>query len=149
MKTIERNITGALLFSNDGYVLLGKNRSGGVYDGYWTIPGGGVDPGETIIEATIREIKEEVGLDISEKDMQLVSKDKTGSSTKTNPTTGEVSTVNMKFTDFQVYFDQPARTITIQPGDDFAIARWIDLDELPDLLLAPGVKASLKELGYL
>lgn len=30
---------------------------------YWSIPGGGVKPGETIKEATAREVKEETGID--------------------------------------------------------------------------------------
>lgn len=38
----------------------GKNK-----EEYYTIPGGGRENGETIEEATIREIKEELGIDIS------------------------------------------------------------------------------------
>lgn len=32
-------------------------------NGYWSIPGGGVKPGESLKEATVREVKEETGID--------------------------------------------------------------------------------------
>lgn len=31
----------------------------------WTVPGGGIEPGENSMEAAIREVKEETGLDVS------------------------------------------------------------------------------------
>ena len=31
---------------------------------YWTFPGGGVNPGETLEQAVLREVKEETGLDV-------------------------------------------------------------------------------------
>lgn len=65
MKTISRDIAGAILFSNDEHVLIGKNNKGGVYEDLWVIPGGGIDEGETIEQAVCREILEEVGIDIS------------------------------------------------------------------------------------
>lgn len=149
MKTIHRNIVGALIFSNDGHVLLGKNRSGGAYDGFWTIPGGGIEEGETPVEAIKREVKEEVGLDIDEAIIELISDSETGETEKTDRTTGETMLVKMIFIDYQVYFDQPASEITPQPGDDMIVARWLALEELPDLTLAPGVENSLTTLGFL
>ena len=48
----------------DNMVLLQK-RSFGKWKGYWCLPGGKVDKGETIIHAAIREAKEESGLDVN------------------------------------------------------------------------------------
>ncbi|KMJ57458.1 DNA mismatch repair protein MutT [Bacillus sp. LL01] len=43
-------------------VLMVKNS--GVNGSYYTLPGGAVEPGETIQEAAVREVKEETGLDV-------------------------------------------------------------------------------------
>ncbi len=51
MRTIQRDIAGALLFSNDGRVLIGKNVKGGVYEDLWVAPGGGIDISDATIES--------------------------------------------------------------------------------------------------
>jgi 8-oxo-dGTP pyrophosphatase MutT (NUDIX family) len=33
-------------------------------DGWWELPGGGIDPGESYLEAAVREIREETGIDL-------------------------------------------------------------------------------------
>ena len=44
-----------------GQVLLVKNR----YDKYWYLPGGGVKRGEALLDCAKREMREEVGVEIS------------------------------------------------------------------------------------
>ena len=56
MRTIKRDIAGAFIFSNDNHVLLGKNIKGGVYEDLWVVPGGGIDEGESKVEAARREL---------------------------------------------------------------------------------------------
>jgi 8-oxo-dGTP diphosphatase len=36
----------------------------GPYAGYWSLPSGGIEPGETQAAAVVREVAEEVGLDV-------------------------------------------------------------------------------------
>ncbi len=47
----------------DGKVLLVK-RAHKPFNGYWVLPGGHVEQGETIRDAAVREMREELGLDI-------------------------------------------------------------------------------------
>jgi 8-oxo-dGTP pyrophosphatase MutT (NUDIX family) len=51
----------AVITNNEGRVLLLKQTYG---DKRWGLPGGGVEPGETIHQAIKRECYEELGLDI-------------------------------------------------------------------------------------
>jgi len=61
---------GVLIKNDKGEVLLGK-RKGSHGAGEWGFPGGSLRFGEKVIEAVIRETKEETGLDIY--DCELIS----------------------------------------------------------------------------
>src|SRR4051794_20674764 len=48
----------------EGQRVLVAQRSGGPYDGCWEFPGGKVEPGESELSALVREIGEELGVDV-------------------------------------------------------------------------------------
>ncbi|SLK13192.1 MULTISPECIES: NUDIX domain-containing protein [unclassified Paenibacillus] len=52
---------GAIIRDHMGRILLQKRSD----YGDWGLPGGGMEPGESIEETMIREVKEETGLDVS------------------------------------------------------------------------------------
>jgi 8-oxo-dGTP pyrophosphatase MutT (NUDIX family) len=143
MKTIERDIVGAFIISIDNFVLLGKNKKGGTYEGMWTIPGGGKEPGENTFEAVKRELLEEVGLDISGANLEPLEL-KTGESQKTID--GERMLVKMTFTDYIIRMPKAASDITTQAGGDFAEAKWIPIAELGNLSVAPLTLMTLKKI---
>lgn len=63
MQNKKPRVGSAVLVEHEGKFLLGKRNKTNAF-GKWIIPGGGVDFGETIQEAAIREIKEETNLDV-------------------------------------------------------------------------------------
>ncbi len=52
-------------FMKNNTVLLLKRANSGYMDGFWSVPAGHVDGGETIWEAMQREILEEIGIAVS------------------------------------------------------------------------------------
>jgi len=54
---------GAVVFNPEGRILL-IQRGKSPHYGRWMVPGGTVEWGETLEEATVREVREETGIDI-------------------------------------------------------------------------------------
>jgi 8-oxo-dGTP pyrophosphatase MutT (NUDIX family) len=123
-----------------------------VYPGYATVPGGGVDEGETKQDAVIREILEEVSIDVSAYEgatVRLVNDTMSGDSKKVLRTTGEHVIVHMHFNDFLITIPHPASNIPIKADDDFTDAAWIPFADLPTLKLTEPTRATLQKLGYI
>jgi 8-oxo-dGTP diphosphatase len=67
MNEIDRPITvvaAGILLDSEGRYLLGQRPAGKPYAGYWEVPGGKVEKGETVFQALKRELQEELGIDI-------------------------------------------------------------------------------------
>ncbi|TSC70436.1 MAG: NUDIX hydrolase [Parcubacteria group bacterium Gr01-1014_46] len=61
-----------LILEKDGRILLGRRVNTGYQDGNYQMPAGHVEEGELPTEALVREAKEEIGIDINPKDLELV-----------------------------------------------------------------------------
>ena len=59
-------VSAVALVDVDGRVLLAKRPAGKSMAGLWEFPGGKVGDGETPEAALIRELKEEIGIDVTE-----------------------------------------------------------------------------------
>lgn len=150
MREIQRTIVAALIFSQDGKLLLGKKdpSKGGVYVDYWHTPGGGVDKGETFEQAIIREVLEEVGLDISTYQLERIPYVDQGVAEKTLKDTGEKVLCHMEFNRFKIVLtDKTADEVSLHLNDDLVEARWFDLEELTTIKQIPGSKEFFSKLG--
>ncbi len=56
----------AVITKPDGTFLMAQRPAGKPYAGYWEFPGGKVEPNETVHAALLREIKEELGLEVTQ-----------------------------------------------------------------------------------
>lgn len=146
MRTIKRDIVGGFIFSSDDKVLLGKT---GVYSGLWVVPGGGIDHGETKLEALRREMFEETGIDIRGAKIEDMKVDLTGESEKILRDTGERVFVKMRFYNYRISLPQLAHKIEVQMTDDLKDGAWFSREQLPGLDLSPPTENSLRKLGYL
>lgn len=50
----------------DGQILFGQRPEGKPWSGWWELPGGKLEPGETATEALKRELKEELGIEVTD-----------------------------------------------------------------------------------
>ncbi len=56
-------VAAAALVDSDGRVLVQQRRDG-IHAGLWEFPGGKLEPGETPATALVRELSEELGIDV-------------------------------------------------------------------------------------
>lgn len=151
LRQISRDIVAGVLLTLDNKILIGKKDplKGGVYIDSWHIPGGGAKEGETMVAALIREIKEEIGLDISNESIKLLDDTKTGISEKTLKVTGEKVICNMRFIEFLVRLPALAKDLQVVPLDDLVELKWVSIFELSAEKLTPPSVELFKQMGYL
>ena len=58
-------VAAAVIVHPDGRVLLAQRPKGKPYAGYWEFPGGKLEPGETPAHALARELREELGIEVT------------------------------------------------------------------------------------
>ncbi|WP_407547789.1 NUDIX hydrolase [Streptomyces sp. Pv4-95] len=80
--SITKHVVGAAIQDHDGRVLLLHRAAGDFMGGLWELPSGGVDPGEDLLVALHREVKEETGLQLVTVDSYLGHFDYTSGSGK-------------------------------------------------------------------
>jgi 8-oxo-dGTP diphosphatase len=58
-------VAAAVILRPDGSFLLGQRAADTFYPGYWEFPGGKVEPGETPYQALVRELREELEIEVT------------------------------------------------------------------------------------
>ncbi len=117
----------ALIWNRDRFLLVERSRP--PFQGYWGLPGGGVELGETVAQALQREVQEETGLRIS------VGRFLGYADGITHDTDGRV-----QFHYVLMYFEAHVTGGTLTPGDDAGAARWVTVAEARHLPLTDAVE---------
>jgi ADP-ribose pyrophosphatase YjhB (NUDIX family) len=126
---------GAVVLRDGDLLLVRRGRGPGA--GEWSLPGGRVRFGEELCEATIRETREETGIDVVvERFLGWVERVGT-----------ELEPYHFVILDFACAPTDPAQSPIA--GDDAAEARWVHLDDLESLALVPGLLDFLAQVGVL
>jgi 8-oxo-dGTP diphosphatase len=123
---------GAIVFKEDKVLLVLRGKPPAV--NLWSIPGGSVELGETLQEATEREIREEAGITIRAREpvytFDVLERDNKG---------------NVRF--HYVIVDLEADYISgeLRPGDDAVDVRWFSANEVNKLKVSEATRKLLNE----
>lgn len=114
--------------NEQGQILLVKTYHGG-----WVCPGGQVEIGENLVDALIREINEESGIDVIVSQLYGVV-----SNTGVHKWYDGVTTVPTK-----VMLDFICKPVggQLRTSDETSDCRWVAKDEVLDLITAPAIRA--------
>jgi mutator protein MutT len=128
---------GAVVIDHDRLLMVRRGRGPAL--GYWSIPGGKVERGETLAEAVTRELREETGLEgfcgalIGYAELLIEDDD------------GRLADHHVAL-DFEVTVVGDEEPVA---GDDAAEVRWVDLHEVGEQRLAPGLAEFLHDHGII
>jgi len=129
---------GGIAFDDDGRVLL-IQRARPPAAGLWSIPGGKLHLGESLVDACAREVREETGLDVEVGALVTVVE------RVIRDDAGEIA-YHFVIHDYLVR----VRGGRLTASDDAADARWVGPEELAALPLTDGLDAVLdnaREMG--
>lgn len=122
-------------------LLCRMSEDRGVFPGLWGLTGGGIEPGERMVEALHREIREETGLEIEDVRPAFF---KDGEYQKTFAG-GEKRRVYMVF----LLFHCRAVADTVTLNDEFCEHAWVPRERLGDYDLNPETRATLRQLEWM
>ena len=122
---------GAVVVVDDELLLIRRGHGPGA--GEWSVPGGRVEPGETLAEAVVREVAEETGL-------EAVCGSLLGYVERIHD---DRHFVILDFDATVLQGDQP------RAGDDAVEARWVPLGDVAELRLVEGLAEFLHEHGVI
>jgi len=133
-----------LLLINNNQVLLSKRFNTGFMDGFYSLPAGHLDEGETLTAALIRESQEEIGITpINPKLIQVVHR---------LPKTSE----DRNYLDFFFLSTSWNGEINNLEPEKCDSVEWFDINSLPTKIIPdmiqvisnPGSKLTLTEINY-
>ena len=134
-------VVGVLRNERGEYLLCRMPPDRGVFPGEWGLPGGGLEPGETLEQALRREIREELSLELRDVTPLFFSE-------ATHPklfSDGSRRDVHMIF----LLFECRAERGEIHLSAEFDRSAWVRQDELSSFALNRATTATFSRMGLL
>jgi len=128
---------GAVVVDDDRLLLIRRAQPPSA--GFWSVPGGRVEPGETLAQAVVRELAEETGL-------EGVCGSLLGWSEILPDAAVDGLDEHLVILDFTVTLLEGTEPTA---GTDAGEARWVPLADVAEMLLVPGLAEFLHEHGVI
>jgi nucleoside triphosphatase len=141
MKTWRIIAVGVIQNDSGEYLICKKPLTRGVFPGQWALPGGGIEEGEHMEDGLRREIREEVGLEVTDI-RPLFFKD--GEYPKLYPD-GTVANVYMIFLNFLCR--KASREVAL--GEEFEAYRWVPKEHLAGFDLNAETRDTFQRMGVI
>ena len=120
-----------IIFNKDNQILLSKRASTGFMDGYYGLPSGHLEEGETISEALVRESREEINITPINFEFVRVNHRKATTENKRD------------YIDFYFMTNDYEGEVQNLELDKCAELKWFDVNELPENII-PYIKDVLQ-----
>lgn len=114
--------------SKGKFLMQKRSMNKRFFPGKWSVTGGGADAGETTLDALIRETKEEIGVELSEDEIELMM------------------SVRRRYAFVDVYMatkDLDIDSITLQK-EEVDEVKWASKDEIKEMIANGDIASSVK-----
>ena len=111
-----------LVLMKEGKILLSRRYNTGYFDNYYSFPAGHLDGNETLKRGMVREVKEEIGVDVELNDLELIH--------VMNRKIPDDERVDFFFTTKKWQGDP--KIMELEKCDDLS---WFELNKLPDKII--------------
>lgn len=111
-------------------ILMLLRQGTGHFDGMYDLPGGHLEEGEDIFDATIREAKEEIGISIKRENLDMMH---------------IYHRYNKGVLKFVFRADKYEGTLSNAEPDKSAEIKWVEFDNLPEQIV-PSIKTELEKM---
>jgi len=116
-------VVAGVIYKNNKFLIAQRNLKK-AQGGLWEFPGGKVEKNESYESALIREIKEEIGIDVDKKDILFI-----GASTSIN-VNKEKDILNKHFNEYYIVNkDIDVSSLTLQT-EEVSDAKWFEKDDI-------------------
>ncbi len=104
-------------------------------NGYWSIPGGGLNPGESVSDATVREVREETGIDCEVTGLVGIYSDPNHVAAYDD---GEVRQ------EFSICFTTRMMGGSLATSSESALVEFVPADAIPGLRMHPSIRLRIQ-----